>query len=74
MNVIELNNTEDPLIRIRIINNEHTTIEEKAEQSDYLKIIEQSILDILPMRGIPNILKVLYKNENKEHNKIVVNE
>jgi len=26
------------------------------------------------MRGIPNILKVLYKNENNEHNQIYVDE
>jgi len=39
-----------------------------------LKRIETTILDILPLRGVPNVKKVVIENKNKDHNKIMVNE
>jgi len=51
--VVNHDNAEKLIVRIRIMNDDGTTQEEKAEQCEVLKNIEQVLLDDLPLKGIP---------------------
>jgi len=48
--------------------------EEINQQAQVLKMIEKTILDILPLRGVPNIKKVLIRNNNEKHSNVSVDE
>ena len=67
-NIINLQKTDPPALRIRVVNDETTSPAEKAEQGEYLKTLEIFLLDQVPIKGIPGITKVLYReNKNKRN-------
>ena len=66
MIIVSNDNAENLVVRIRIMNTSQTSDEERAEQCDHLKNIEQALLDDLPLKGIPEIKKVLMRNAQRK--------